>query len=285
MRFSATLLPALVGAASAASEAANVYLFSADSSPSSNPPTLTPEQARLVFAQRLGVSQYHGLGDASDGTLSYINQFGGRREESFFGEPTQDQAAELVLIVEGVSGKSAKPLLKEWESIKPTFTVSSPPLTSANKKLALDLNQQSGEKQNCALEDAINPYEAKCWSGKSKVIHFDLAAKVTRGIVWVADSSEADEKQGSKIEQLMAAQKRLVQWAKKEEMNTIVVLMPESARSSKTSSKPYGSYENAPQVRLGARQAEEIMSVSHSAAACKLPLFAVTYVPSLRSNY
>jgi hypothetical protein len=180
MRLSATLLPALVGAASAASEDANVYLFSADSSPSSNPPTLTPEQARLVFAQRLGVSQYHGLGDASDSTLSYINQFGGRREESLFGEPTQDQAAELVLVVEGVSGKSAGPLLNIWELIKPAFTISNPPSTSANKKLALDLNQQSGEKQNCALEDAINPYEAKCWSGKSKVIHFDLAAKVLK---------------------------------------------------------------------------------------------------------
>jgi len=187
MRLSTTLLPALVGAASAASEAANVYLFSADSSSSSNPPTLTPEQARLVFAQRLGVSQYHGLGDASDSTLSYINQFGGRRDDSLFGESTQTQAAELVLVVEGVSGKTASPLLKEWESIKPAFSISNPPSASANKNLASDLNQQSGEKQNCALEDAINPYEAKCWNGKSKVIQFDLASKVTREIsgVWI----------------------------------------------------------------------------------------------------
>jgi hypothetical protein len=285
MRLSATLLPALVGAASAASEAANVYLFSADSSPSSNPPTLTPEQARLVFAQRLGVSQYHGLGDASDSTLSYINQFGGRREDSLFGEPTLDQAAELVLVVEGVSGKSAGPLLNVWELIKPAFTISNPPSKSANKKLVLDLNQQSGEGQNCALEDAINPYEAKCWSGKSKVIHFDLAVKVTKNDTWVVDYSETDENQGTKIEQLMAAQKRLIQWAKKEEMNTIVVLMPESARSSKASSKPYGSYETPSQARLGARQAEEIMSVSHSAAACMLILFKATNLPFIRYNY
>jgi hypothetical protein len=79
----------------------------------------------------------------------------------------------------------------------------------------------------------------------------------------------------------MAAQKRLAQWAKKEEMNTFVALMPESARSSKTPSKPYGSYENPSQARLGARQAEEIMSVSHSAAACKL-IFDLSII---RCNY
>jgi hypothetical protein len=68
----------------------------------------------------------------------------------------------------------------------------------------------------------------------------------------------------------MAAQKRLIQWAKKEEMNTIVVLMPESARLSMSPSKPYGSYEVPSRVRLGARQAEEI--ISESATASKLML-------------
>lgn len=57
----------------------------------------------------------------------------------------------------------------------------------------------------------------------------------------------------------MEAQKRLIKWAKKEEMNTVVILMPESARSSK-SIKSYGSYEVPSQARLGSRQVEEVMS-------------------------
>lgn len=178
MRLSTALLPALVATASAASEPASVYIFGASSANPSNPPSLTPEQARLVFAQRLGVSQFHGLGDVSASTLKYINHFGGRQEEALFGDASRDQAAELVLVVEGVSKKSAEPLLSAWESIKPAFTISSPPATSANKKLVLDLNKQAGEQQECALEDAINPYEVKCWSGKSKVIHFDVGSKV-----------------------------------------------------------------------------------------------------------
>lgn len=61
----------------------------------------------------------------------------------------------------------------------------------------------------------------------------------------------------------MAARERLIKWAKKEEMNTVIVLMPESSRSTKKiSSKPYGSYDVPSQVRLDARQIEEIISES-----------------------
>jgi len=174
------LLQALVGAAAAVSDA-SVYIFQRDESPNfSSPPTLTPEQARLVFAQRLGTSRYHGLGDASESTVSYINSFGGRRE-SIFEDAADDKLAELVLIVEGVSSKTAQPLIDEWSSIKPAFTISKAPSMNANKKLALDLNQQCGHgKSKCALQDAINPFDVSCWNGKSKVIHFNLVKEKVR---------------------------------------------------------------------------------------------------------
>merc|ERR1712093_49028 len=110
------LLPLLVGAASAITDA-SVYIFDAAKRPSTSPPSLSPEQARLVFAQRLGASQYHGIGDASEVTLSYVNRFGGPQESLFQGKT--DKVAELVLIVEGVSSETAEPLLKEWSTIEP----------------------------------------------------------------------------------------------------------------------------------------------------------------------
>ncbi|KAH6711680.1 hypothetical protein BKA61DRAFT_611417 [Leptodontidium sp. MPI-SDFR-AT-0119] len=230
---SSFLLPALIGAASAIPDA-NVYIFDAARRPATNPPTLSPEQARLVFAQRLGTSQYHGIGDASESTLSYINEFGGQHE-SLFQDTTNDKAAELVLIVEGVSPDTAEPLLKEWTSIKPAFTMSQPPSMVANKKLVLDLQRQSGQdSQDCQLENAVNPFDGNCWNGRSNAIHFDLASKGE-----------------TKIDELMAAQKRLLQFAEKAEMNVVVVLMPESSRTSKTSGKPYGSYEEPSQVLIG----------------------------------
>merc|ERR1711964_555983 len=206
------LLPLLVGAASAITDA-SVYIFDAAKRPSTSPPSLSPEQARLVFAQRLGASQYHGIGDASEVTLSYVNRFGGP-QESLFQDKT-DKVAELVLIVEGVSSETAEPLLKEWSTIEPDFTISHPPSLVANKKLGLDLQKQSGhDSQNCPLDNAINPFDANCWTGRSKAIHFDLAS--SEGL--------------AKIDELMAAQKRLVQFAQKAEMNVVVVLMPDSSR-------------------------------------------------------
>lgn len=159
---------------SAASEA-TVYLFTGgDERPTtSNPPTLSPEQARLVFAQRLGASQYHGLGDASESTLSYINKFGGHGR-SLFQDSVEGKAVELVMIIEGVSTKTAKPLLDAWSSITPAFTISNPPSMEVNQKLGKDLLRQVSQDKACSLEEAINPFESKCWNGKSNLMHVDL---------------------------------------------------------------------------------------------------------------
>jgi hypothetical protein len=167
------LLPVIIGAASALSDA-SVYIFQGGEWPNtSTPPTLTPEQARLVFAQRLGASRYHKLGDADERTLAYINKFGGDGESLF--HDVKDKAAELVLIVEGVSSNTAKSLLEAYSSLTPAFTISTPPSLSANKRLVDDLHQQCGQgSKACALEDAVNPFNAECWNGKSKIIHFDL---------------------------------------------------------------------------------------------------------------
>ena len=58
----------------------------------------------------------------------------------------------------------------------------------------------------------------------------------------------------------MSAQQRLIRFAEKEEMNVVVVLMPESSRTLKSPSNPYGKYEIVPsQSPIGRRQAEEPM--------------------------
>ncbi len=62
----------------------------------------------------------------------------------------------------------------------------------------------------------------------------------------------------------MSVQERLNQFSKKGEMNVVVVFVPESSRSSKTPSNPYGQYEKASQRPIGRRQeAEEPMIDDH----------------------
>lgn len=248
------LLPVFIGAASAVSDA-TVYLFQGKEWPnSSNPPSLSPEQARLVVAQRLGTSQYHGLGDASEATISYINKFGGSRG-SLFQDAAGDKAAELVMIVEGASSKAAGPLLNAWSSFKPAFTITEAPSMTATKRLVSDLRQQLGlDEQKCNVEDlesAINPLDSTCWNGRSKVILFDIG----------------NEKTGFKIDELMEAQRKFIKFANNEDMNVMVILMAESPRSSHAIKNPYGSYDKAAQnpiVKARREPAEEPMTESPS---------------------
>lgn len=166
-------LSALIGTVSAASDA-SVYLFQGQEWPStSNPPTLSPDEARLVFAQRLGISQYHGIGEASESTLAHINTFGGR-QESIFQDSVRDKAAELVFLVQGVSSKTAEPLLSAWSSINPAFTISNPPSAKANLRLFEDFRRQVGQGKVCVLEDDINPFNDRCWEGRTKALHMVL---------------------------------------------------------------------------------------------------------------
>jgi hypothetical protein len=63
----------------------------------------------------------------------------------------------------------------------------------------------------------------------------------------------------------MVVQRKLLRYAENEDMNTMVVLMPESSRSSNGVKNPYGSYETAIQsqvVRARGRSAEEPMTES-----------------------
>ena len=75
------------------------------SPPQSNtrPPSISPNIARLLFAQRLGLSQYHSLEDADESTIGVINTFGGIQQQIFDNDERRRGAEKLLLIVEGVA--------------------------------------------------------------------------------------------------------------------------------------------------------------------------------------
>jgi hypothetical protein len=65
----------------------------------------------------------------------------------------------------------------------------------------------------------------------------------------------------------MLAQERLTTFAKNEEMNVVVILMPESSRHAKNTYKPYGTYDSPSQAPLGRRQVEEPMTEQAASAS------------------
>ena len=90
---------------SAASGEASIYIQDDATVPQgSKIQSISPQTARLLFAQRLGLSQYHDLGDADETTLQILNTYGGK-QRSVFGdaEESRPQVADrLLFIVEGV---------------------------------------------------------------------------------------------------------------------------------------------------------------------------------------
>ena len=89
---------AAVGVFSAAPEA-YVYVSTTSGHPNTKVRTASPNEARLLFAQRLGLSNYYSLGEASDSFLELLNNYGSPQKQLLGEERPRNR---LLAIVEGV---------------------------------------------------------------------------------------------------------------------------------------------------------------------------------------
>jgi hypothetical protein len=170
MRFQISLvLTLLAGTIQATLETAKVYILQKPEFPtSSNIPTLTPEEAKLVIAQRLGFSQLHSLKEASDKALAHINTFGGPQKQ-LFANAGQDERSQLLIVIDDATPEVAARYQKEWAAIKPAFEISTPSSSMANEKLISDVEQIS---QECRITSNDVPSNKRCWPEKSKIMQF-----------------------------------------------------------------------------------------------------------------
>jgi len=76
----------------------------------------------------------------------------------------------------------------------------------------------------------------------------------------------------ARIDELMAVQERLIRFAKREEMNVMVVLMPESSRPAKCLPGTPGSHEPPSQIQLGRRQEAEEPMTEQPAGSSSSPI-------------
>jgi hypothetical protein len=106
MRSLKVLLSAgIVSSVNAAWSGAPVYIFGEDSPSTSGVPSalsVAPSAASLLFAQRLGLSQYYNLGDVDDVTLQLLNRFGGAGPSLFGDDEKVERRGKLFLMVEGI---------------------------------------------------------------------------------------------------------------------------------------------------------------------------------------
>lgn len=80
---------------------AKVYFHDQDSvaEPATEPPTLLADTARLIFAQRLGLSSFHSLQDVNEDALRHVNQYS-IPQHRLFGDYSSTKRSQAVVIVE-----------------------------------------------------------------------------------------------------------------------------------------------------------------------------------------
>lgn len=105
MRYLPGLLTCTVLAIAHATAASLGHVYTFDhKSPQSDrhPQTTSPEAARLIFAQRLGLSRYYSLNIADNLTLQQLNDFGAQRARLFGSDEEALKPAKLLVLVDGV---------------------------------------------------------------------------------------------------------------------------------------------------------------------------------------
>lgn len=98
------LLALVCTAHAAASAVAHVYLSDPESL-RRRPPfqVVSPETARVIFAERLGLSQFHTLHTVDQEALQQVNDYAGRIRRLFHdGSGLQRVPSQMIIIVEGV---------------------------------------------------------------------------------------------------------------------------------------------------------------------------------------
>ena len=86
--------------------AAEAFIYTSDVPPLSSKactPSISPNTARLLFARRLGLSQYHSLDGADESTLDILNTYGGKQQQLFAHEEHTRSKNRLLLIIDGVT--------------------------------------------------------------------------------------------------------------------------------------------------------------------------------------
>lgn len=102
----------------AAARDAHVYLFdNAPRTSSQASSTVDPETARLILAQRLGLSRFHSIKNPTDETLKQLNAFGGKSQKLFGAEDPAKSKAHVLVWIEGVEDAKGMHAKRVWMRI------------------------------------------------------------------------------------------------------------------------------------------------------------------------
>ncbi|KAF1975222.1 hypothetical protein BU23DRAFT_503790 [Bimuria novae-zelandiae CBS 107.79] len=242
--------------AAAAAQDGRVYIL--DPTPRSPPQastTVDATTARLILAQRLGLSRFHAIEKTrSEESLKQINAFGGRQQKLFGEEDAGRTQAHALVWIEGVEDADA--VLGTPESWTSSFSIAQPPSAADNKHLIEDmilqaqsLPQKSDPKGSTYVTNEYIDFhlsklrQPQLFNDYLTVFHMDLKSKDKMA----RPSIEAISEVISDLQRVKPEENRFP---------ITLVVMPPSSSVSKRAANPYGSYDR-PNLQARARPLTE----------------------------
>ncbi|KAK7545535.1 hypothetical protein IWX49DRAFT_563483 [Phyllosticta citricarpa] len=163
LSFTVSSLLGLVVPVVSSASLGHVYLHDLSAPPANRDtaPTLTPDTARLIFAQRLGLSQYHNIKTIDNDAVRYINDFGGDRHRLFGQDQLVDESKQVMVVVEGVKGGAGMTDPTKLQSnadeiaLDSSFSVSNPPTAEDDSRLLQDFMIQAQDLSTSKADSSV----------------------------------------------------------------------------------------------------------------------------------
>jgi hypothetical protein len=255
-----TLLSSLCCSAVAAATTGHVFTYDVNAKAApQQAPEVSPEAARLILAQRLGLSKYHSIENADDDLISHLNAYGGR-QELFRDANVQDSiSAHLLVWIEDVEDVGA--IIKDTSIYTGEFAISNPPPASDNDRLVQDLVVQAE-----ALPKKSDPRGWTYSAGIATEVAFKNVKKTDtyNDFLTVLRADKSDEESLGKLSgDLHVLLKKIVDYQQKG-WSVTVVLMPPSLSDGKSAAHPYGAYRMPSSLQARRENPEAFLSLSSS---------------------
>lgn len=232
MKLTSFLLPALAGAAAAKDSEAEAYIFQS-SSPSESAPSISAPVAQAILQQRLGYAKQLP-NDLDDADVQNIRLFS-KPVRRIFTDATAEQPHQLVIVVKNADADRVK-TFKTAVSGQNDVSFTAPGLDYLPSSYL-----PGWTKSQCAIADAVDLNNEKCWRSKVQYLEYD-AAKDQKSVA--ALSKNMDKLRG------MASSK----------METTIFLLPSASTPDDSKLHRRGDFGETERVMLEETQPEKAPS-------------------------
>ncbi|KAF1839971.1 uncharacterized protein K460DRAFT_297227 [Cucurbitaria berberidis CBS 394.84] len=226
-------------------------------------PTVSPETARLILAQRLGLSRFHSIEHADSETLRHINVYGGRQQKLFGGEDSDRSKAHLLLWIEDAEQDEATVVINDGSDRTQDFAISNPPPASDNDRLIQDFISQTEslpERPDPKKQTYTSSLEIEAGLPNNKLELYNEYLSVFR-------ASKSDNFSSEELAKVLDAAKNK---AAELGFSTTMVMMPASKTRSKRGANPWGTYD-LPSKEARRQNPEAVLSSNPEASSSPNP--------------